>query len=52
MKEVNAGALQQASRNLNKAFTNFFNFGFGYPQNKKKKDHHFSFQIPQHCRTL
>ena len=48
LKEVNAGALQQASRNLNKAFTNFFNFGFGYPQKKKKKDHHFSFQIPQH----
>ncbi|AKB75180.1 Mobile element protein [Methanosarcina lacustris Z-7289] len=48
LKEVNAGALQQASRNLNKAFTNFFNFGYGYPQKKKKKDHHFSFQIPQH----
>ncbi|MDY9925289.1 transposase, partial [Methanosarcina sp.] len=48
LKEINAGALQQASRNLNKAFTNFFNFGFGYPQRKSKKDHHFSFQLPQH----
>ncbi|MCC4768989.1 helix-turn-helix domain-containing protein [Methanosarcina sp. DH2] len=46
LKEINAGALQQASRNLNKAFTNFFNFGFGYPQRKSKKDHHFSFQLP------
>jgi putative transposase len=46
LKEVNAGALQQASRNLNKAFTNFFKYGFGYPQRKSKKDHHFSFQIP------
>jgi putative transposase len=40
--------LQQASRNLNKAFTNFFNSGFGYPQKKSRKDHHFSFQSPQH----
>ena len=42
LKEVNAGALQQASRNLNKAFTNFFNFGFGYPQKKKKKETFFN----------
>ncbi|AKB42280.1 RNA-guided endonuclease TnpB family protein [Methanosarcina vacuolata] len=47
LKEVNSGALQQASRNLNSAFNHFFKDGFGYPQRKKKKDHHFSFQLPQ-----
>lgn len=48
LKEVNSGALQQANRNLNSAFNHFFKDGFGYPQRKKKKDHHFSFQLPQH----
>ncbi len=48
LKEVNSGALQQASRNLNSAFNHFFKDGFGYPQKKRKKDHHFSFQLPQH----
>ena len=48
LKEVNSGALQQASRNLNSAFNHFFRDGFGYPQKKKKKDNHFSFQLPQH----
>ncbi|AKB75400.1 Mobile element protein [Methanosarcina lacustris Z-7289] len=48
LKEVNAGALQQASRNLNSAFNHFFKDGFGYPQRKLKKDNHFSFQLPQH----
>lgn len=35
LKEVNSGALQQASRNLNSAFNHFFKDGFGYPQRKK-----------------
>ena len=48
LKEINAGALQQASRNLNSAFNHFFEDGFGYPQKKHKKDNHFSFQLPQH----
>jgi putative transposase len=48
LKEVNSGALQQASRNLNSAFNHFFKDGFGYPQRKNKKDNHFSFQLPQH----
>ena len=48
LKEVNSGSLQQASRSLNSAFNHFFKDGFGYPQKKKKKDHHFSFQLPQH----
>ena len=48
LKEVNAQSLQQANKNLDKAFTNFFRYGFGYPQRKSKKDHHFSFQVPQH----
>ncbi|MGB9929294.1 MAG: RNA-guided endonuclease TnpB family protein [Methanosarcina sp.] len=46
-KEVNSGALQQASRNLNSAFNHFFKDGFGYPQKKSKKKKHFSFQLPQ-----
>lgn len=48
LKEVNSGALQQASRNLNSAFNHFFKDGFEYPKRKKKKDNHFSFQLPQH----
>ena len=48
LKEINSGALQQASKNLNSAFNHFFNDGFGYPQRKHKKDNHFSFQLPQH----
>ena len=48
LKEVNSQSIQQACINLDKAFTNFFNFGFGYPKRKCKKDHHFSFQVPQH----
>ena len=38
LKEINSGALQQASKNLNSAFNHFFNDGFGYPQRKHKKD--------------
>ena len=48
LKEVNSQSLQQASKNLNKVLTNFFRYGFGYPQRKSKKDHNFSFQVPQH----
>jgi len=48
LKEINAGTLQQVSRNLNSAFNHFFKDGFGYPQKKHKKDNHFSFQLPQH----
>jgi putative transposase len=48
LKEINSGALQQASRNLNSAFNHFFKDGFGYPQRKSKKKNHFSFQLPQH----
>jgi putative transposase len=47
LKEVNSGALQQASRNLNSAFNHFFKDGAGYPQKKSKKKNHFSFQLPQ-----
>ena len=48
LKEVNTQSLQQASRNLNSAFNHFFKDEFKYPQKKHKKDHHFSFQVPQH----
>ena len=50
LKEVNSQSLQQASKNLNTAFTNFFKNGAKFPKKKSKKDHNFSFQIPQHYR--
>ena len=34
LKEVNSQSIQQACINLDTAFTNFFNFGFGYPKGK------------------
>jgi putative transposase len=48
LKEVNSQSLQQTSKNLNSAFNHFFKDGFKYPQKKRKRDNHFSFQIPQH----
>ena len=51
LKEVNSGALQQASRNLNSAFNHFFKDGFGYPQKKSKKKNYFSFITPQAIRV-
>ncbi len=46
LKEVYAHSLISANNNLDRAYTNFFNNGFGYPQFKSKKDSTQSFQIP------
>lgn len=50
LKEVNSQSLQQASKNLNSAFTNFFKTGSGFPKKKSKKNPFQSFQIPQHYK--
>ena len=47
LKEVDSQSLQQASKNLNTAYNNFFKNGAGFPKKKSKKDNNFSFQIPQ-----
>ena len=49
LKEIDSQALQQISRNLNTAYKNFFN-GSGFPKYKSKRDHNYSFQIPQRYR--
>ena len=50
LKEINSQSLQQTSKNLNTAFTNFFKNGSRFPKKKSKKDDNYSFQIPQHYR--
>jgi putative transposase len=47
LKEVNSQSLQQALRNLNTAYNNFFNKRAAFPNFKKRKGHQ-SFQVPQH----
>ncbi|MHA1917326.1 MAG: helix-turn-helix domain-containing protein [Candidatus Ranarchaeia archaeon] len=47
LKEINAQSLQMAFRNLNNAFSLFFNLKKGFPKFKKKNDNNQSFQIPQ-----
>lgn len=49
LKEIDSQALQQVSKNLNTAYKNFFN-GSGFPKYKSKRDHNYSFQIPQRYR--
>ena len=50
LKEVNSQSLQQANKNLNSAYNNFFKNGSGFPKKKSKKNPIQSFQIPQHYR--
>lgn len=50
LKEINSQSLQQASKNLNSAYTRFFKEGAGFPKKKSKKNPLQSFQIPQHYR--
>lgn len=47
LKEVYAHSLLSANNNLDRAYTNFFQNSFGYPQFKSKKDSVQSFQIPE-----
>lgn len=45
--EVNSQSLQQTNKDLDNAFKRFFSGLGGYPNKKYKKDHHYSFQVPQ-----
>ena len=47
LNEVNAQTLQVAIKNLDRAFTNFFQGRTKFPKFKSKKAHRFSFNIPQ-----
>jgi putative transposase len=47
LKDINSQSLQQANRNLLTGFKNFFDGNGSFPTRKKKKDNHFSFQVPQ-----
>lgn len=48
-KEVNSQSLQQALRNLDAAYKNFFKYGSGFPKFKSKYSKQ-SFGCPQHSR--
>ena len=45
LREGESTSQQQVFRDLNKAFTNFFKHGFGYPQYKSKRNSKQSFRI-------
>ena len=47
LKEVNSQSFQQANKDLDNAFQRFFKGLGGYPNRKSKKDHNYSFQVPQ-----
>lgn len=50
LKEVNSQSLQSALRNLDTAFSNFFNKKSEYPKFKSKRKKQ-SFQCPQFCKV-
>jgi putative transposase len=51
LKEVNSQSLQQVNKDLENAFDRFFK-GLGkYPTKKSKKNHNYSFQVPQHYKV-
>ncbi len=50
--EVNAQCLQQALRNLEKAYENFSKKRAGFPKFKSKKSHYYSFQCPQGVKII
>lgn len=47
LNDLNSQSLQQVNRNLLIGFKNFFEGNADYPTRKSKKDHKFSFQVPQ-----
>lgn len=47
LNEVNAQTLQATLRDLDKAFTNFFQGRAKFPKFKSKKTHKFTFKVPQ-----
>ncbi len=44
LKEPDKCALQNSLRDLDRAFQNFFQHGFGYPKFKSKKTHRYSYR--------
>ena len=52
LMEVNSQTLQEALRNLDKAFKNFFEGRAGFPKFKSKKTNRFSFNIPQNISIV
>lgn len=58
LKEVDKFALQNALRDLDRAYQNFFKSGFGYPRFMSKKTHRFSYRSSytnnniQHCEKF
>ncbi len=44
LQEPDKCALQNSLRDLNRAFQNFFQHGFGYPKFKSKKTHRYSYR--------
>jgi putative transposase len=50
LKEVNSQSLQQVNKDLDNAFQRLFK-GLGkYPNKKSKKNHNYSFSVPQHYK--
>lgn len=47
LNEVNSQTLQEALRNLDNAFKNFYAKRANFPKFKSKKTHRFSFKVPQ-----
>ena len=47
LNEVNSQTLQAALRDLDQAFTNFYQGRASFPKFKSKKTHKFSFRVPQ-----
>lgn len=47
LNEVNSQTLQATLRDLDRAFTNFYQGRAGFPKFKSKKTHKFSFRVPQ-----
>ena len=50
LKEVNSQSLQEASNNLDNAYSKYYKGLAEYPKEHKRKDNHFSFQVPQHYK--
>ena len=52
LREVSNQSLQATLKNINKAFTNFFEGRAGYPKFKSKKTHKFSFNLSQNISIV
>lgn len=52
LNEVSTQALQATLRDLDKAFTNFYQGRAGFPKFKSKKTNKFSFRVPQYVSIV